>query len=409
MPKKPATTKPKARSKPRARVSSPAVVTSKTQSVELKRALARHAKRQTHTELVDHAVPESLLFQGVLSIHSSLAKPSVATGSHTLSPFILSLKTSLPTPAELLEDSQRRPLGVNLLADHAVSPSPHALDLSNDLLLSPADVLEQVKRGALPELPRLNIHIPAPVHAALRYDSPIPSAFSSDAFIPQTLPEDIFAYFDFPEEEPVAPTDDIGALAGSEVFDQFDLEVEDEEVRDEQPTQPWWQRIPLPTFQLPAFHSGWQRAVVSFIGLSFLFVLPLQAMNVVQDLRSTKADLERSGLEAVSLLSSGAQAALARDVLSAGSDFRSASAQFQQARHTIDDLGAGTNFLLSVLPVTGSSFTSGTALVEAGKELAIAGARMSDGYAAMEQELSPTPISRLNILEAYLSSIVPHL
>ena len=34
---------------------------------------------------------------------------------------------------------------------------------------------------------------------------------------------------------------------------------------------------------------------------------------------------------------------------------------------------------------------------------------MSDGYAAMEQELSPTPISRLNILEAYLSSIVPHL
>ncbi|MCR4314317.1 MAG: DUF4012 domain-containing protein [Candidatus Uhrbacteria bacterium] len=405
MRKKPITTKPtKARSKTRARVCSPAVVTSKTQDVELKRALLRRAKRQTHTQLVDHAVPESLLFQGVISTHATLAKPSVATGSHTLSPFILSLKASLPTPAELLQEAQYRPLGVNLLTENPNVYVQKTPDLSRDLVLSPSDVIEQVKRGLLPELPRLHVHVPRPVHAALRYDSPIPSAFSSDAFIPHTLPKDIFTYFDFPEEEPAIAS----AMTGEEVLDQFDLDMAGEETANEPPTQPWWQRISIPTF--PPFHlPTFTRALASFIGLSFLFVLPLHAMNVVQDLRDTKGELERSGLEAVSLLSLGAQAALARDVLSAGSNFKSASAQFQETKHTIDDLGAGTNFLLSVLPVTGSSFTSGTALVEAGKELAIAGARMSDGYAAMEQELSPTPISRLNILEAYLSSIVPHL
>lgn len=411
MPKKSATTKPtKARSKTRARVCSPAVVTSKTQSTELKRALTRRARRQTHTELVDHAVPKSLLFQGVLSTHATLAKPSVATGSHTLSPFILSLKTSLPSPAELLEETQRRTLRVNLLAQDTNAYAQKTPDLSRDLVLSPSDVLEQVKRGALPELPKLHIHISRPVHAALRYDSTVYSAFSSDAFIPHTLPKNIFAYFDFPEEEPaVAPTDDIGAMAGKDVLDQFDLEIEDEEMTNEQPTQPWWQRIPISKFRLPTFHTGWHRAIASFVGLSFLFVLPLHAMNVVQDLRNTKVELERSGLEAVSLLSLGAQAALARDVGAAGSQFKAAGLQFQTAKNTIDDLGAGTNFLLSVLPVTQSSFSSGAALVEAGKELAIAGARMSDGYSAMEQELSPTPISRLNILEAYLSSTTPHL
>lgn len=400
MRKKPATTKPtKHRSKARARVSAPAVVTSKTHSAELKRALSRRTKRQTHTELVDHAVPESVLFQGVIPTHNILTKPSIATGSHTLSPFILCLKTSLPSPAELLEEAQRRSLGVNLLAGHPVHQPQRALDLTGDLILSPRDVLEQIQRGTRADLPKLHVPISRPHHSALRYEVPAHGAFSSDAFIPHQLPEDIFAYFDFPEEE-------LEESGTSVQLNQFDLEIDEEETQNE-PRQSWWQRIPTPVFHLPA--TGWQRAVASFIGLSFLFVLPLHAMNVVQDLRDTKAELERSGLEAVSLLSSGAQAALARDVDSAGSDFKAAGLQFQTAKNTIDDLGAGTNFLLTVLPVTQSSYTSGAALMEAGKELAIAGSRISDGYAAMEQKLSPTPISRLNILEAYLSSTIPHL
>lgn len=426
MPKKSATTKPtKIRSKPRARVSFPAVVTSKTQSAELKRALTRRLRRQIHTELVDHAVPQSLLFQGVIPTHNNLAKPSVATGSHTLSPFILSLKTTIPSPFEVLEEARRGSLGVNLLTRNPDANIQQAPDLSRDLILSPSDVLAQVKRSLLSELPKLHIRVSRPIHVALRYDSPIPSTFSSDAFIPHTLPEDIFAYFDFPEEE-VAPGFSLGESEETEesdtlvLLDSFDLSAQDEEATNEPPTQPWWQRIPVPTFQLrhpievgaPTGASGLPtltRAIASFVGLSFLFVLPLHAMNIVQDLRDTNAELERSGLEAVSLLSLGAQAALERDVGDAGSQFKAAGLQFQNAKNTIDDLGVGTNFLLSILPVSQSSHTSGTALVEAGKELAIAGARMSDGYVAMEQELSATPISRLNILEAYLSSTTPHL
>ncbi|MBI4435058.1 DUF4012 domain-containing protein, partial [Candidatus Uhrbacteria bacterium] len=210
------------------------------------------------------------------------------------------------------------------------------------------------------------------------------------------LPEDIFAYFDFPEEEEEVDT--------SVALEEFGIELE-EAVEETSPVPDRTWRFP--TWNIPALNVGWQRAIASFVALSFLFVLPLHAMNVVQDLRTTKTDLERTGQEAVSLLSAGAQAALARDASAAGTDFRSASDQFQNAKQTIDQIGSGTEFLLSVLPQ--ASFTSGTALVEAGHELAIAGGRLSDGYAAMEAELSPTPVSRLNILEAYLSSATPHL
>ena len=247
-------------------------------------------------------------------------------------------------------------------------------------------------------LPPLRLTLPKTHHEALRYDTPSLPRFSSDAFIPQTLPEDIFAYFDFPDEEEVTVDTSVS-------LDAFDIELED----DPEPLAPKQKLWTRPSWKLPTLDFGWQRAIVSFVALSFVFVLPLHAMNVVQDLRSTKADLETTGEEAVSLLSLGAQAALARDATSASQDFRSASDRFQSAKQSIADLGAGTDLLLSVLPAIQSSYSSGEALVEAGHELAIAGSRISEGYVAMENEISPTPVSRLNLLEVYLLSTVPHL
>ena len=397
------------------------MVTSQTSSTELKRALLRRTKRQTHTELIDHAVPEAVLFQGILGNYASSNKPSVLHGSHERSPFVLQLKPVLPSPNTLLEEAHLPNLRVNLLwRQHAPEVMRSApVPLAGDLTLDDHNIESQLTDGIfaargwsvfsrpltdpLLALPPLHIPLSKTHHEALRYDTPTLPRFSSDAFIPQTLPEDIFAYFDFPDEEEVREVAQMTEMA------QVPLDLDDlEETVNPSPRTTWsW----LPPFQLPAFPAShsWQRAIASFVALSFLFVLPLHAMNVVQDLRVTKTELTRTGEEAVSLLSQGAQAALTRDVATAGTDFKAAGAHFQNAKHTIDQIGAGTELLLSVLPVTQSSYSSGAALVEAGHELAIAGGRISEGYLAMETEISPTPVSRLNILEAYLVSTVPHL
>jgi hypothetical protein len=387
------------------------IVTSKAQSAQLARALSRRQARQTQTELIDHAVPQIHLFDGLMGSWASQDRPLVERGDHELSPFILSLKTTLPSPQELLEETSPS-LAINFLRGHqtrvAPSPTPNLVD---DLALTARDIESQLTDGLLTahgwsalslplsshiEIPRLIINTKRPHHEALRYRTHTFVPFSSDAFIPKELPEDIFTYFDFPDDE---------------VHEKVDIVSLDEleEVQEQPNAQRRRIRMRLPSWRLHTLDIGWQRAIASFVGLSFLFVLPLHAMNVVQDLRFAKVELERSGMEAVSLLTSGAQAAIARDVVSAGSDFKAAGEQFQSAKDTITRLGAWTELLLSVMPVAQRSYSSGAALVEVGQELSIAGSRLSDGYAAMEREHTPTPISRLNILEAYLTSTIPHL
>ncbi len=379
---------------------------------------------------MDHAVPTAVLFHGVASVSSTTTKPSIAKGSHELSPFILSLKTSLLSPIEFLDEAAVPNLRVNLLWRQGTQDARAIPSLADDLTLGNIDaqltdnllasrgwsIFSRPLTSPLWALPPLRISFPRTHHEALRYDTPTLPRFSSDAFIPQELPEDIFAYFDFPEEEEVEKWEKVAQVEKVEEVEKVPLDVDDLELEEMDSSLPHrsWSRFPTFFFRLPSTvyrlptSTPWQRAIASFVALSFVFVLPLHAMNVVQDLRTTKTNLERTGQEAVSLLSAGAQAALARDAAEAGTNFRSASDRFQTAKQTIDQIGSGTELLLFVLP-TQASYTSGTALVEAGREIAIAGGRLSDGYAAMEAELSPTPVSHLNILEAYLSSALPHL
>ena len=334
--------------------------------------------------------------------------------SHTTSPFVLSLK---PTQHETHEEETAQRVHVNLMVTPVITP-----DLSHDLTLSSSDLTDQLSEEELAaycthrfsrSMPRVQtqslkntwLSEQKPQQHALAFTSGMTSSLK--AFLPVQTPEDIFSLFDFPEEE---PSDEAGHGSAGEA-DLVDLEEIQTEITNEPALKTRTWKFTLPTFRLPSirFESSWQRAVASFVAVSFLFVLPLQAMNVVQDLRSTKSTLEQNGVEAVSLLSDAAHAALARDSQSAQTQFSLSSDRFSQATKSLNELGAGTRFLLTVLPLTQSSYKTGEALIEAGQELAIAGTRLSEGYAAIEQELNPTPISRLNLLEAYLTSAVPHL
>ncbi len=317
-----------------------------------------------------------------------------------LSPFVLSLKKECLSPQEFIEEASLEPLNINLLTNPCATESKQTaiVQTQEDLQIHPKEMSYQLIQDArtrptslaaisLPTLEPVVSHAIYP--GALRCDTYLFRPVSSEAFVTKKTPEDIFAYFDFPEEE-------------ESVAEIETLPLEAFELPQKNPLKTKKRTLPFPAFE-------WQRAIVSFVGLSFLFVLPLHAMNVVQDLRGAKSQLEQTGEEAVSFLSEGAQAALAKNASAANIHFGRANERFQNAKNTIDQLGEGTNLLLSILPMTQSSFQTGEALVEVGKELSIAGERLSAGYTAMETELQPTPVSRLNILEAYLNAAIPHL
>ncbi|MBI4437512.1 DUF4012 domain-containing protein [Candidatus Uhrbacteria bacterium] len=340
-----------------------------------------------------------------LPTHPKIERPL----THATSPFILSLK---PTACEAHLEEARR-VHVNLLMRSApcLDKTP---DLSGDLALTHAELADQFAEeilhahGSRPfTLPLPRLHPEAVSFSWLCGTSPQSCALTSaaratlswESFLPTAPPEDIFSFFDFPEED------------GAPEADLVDLdEIETSGSPSATQTKRTWRRafasLRMPTIR---FEPSWQKAVASFVAFSFVFVLPLHAMNVVQDLRATKTELEQTGTEAATLLSDAARLAMARDGENAQAQFILSSDRFAAARETLADLGAGTRLLLAVLPFTQSSYKTGEALVRSGEELAIAGARLSEGYTAIEQEISPTPISRLNLLHAYAGSVLPHL
>lgn len=368
---------------------------------------------------MDHSVPETQLFTGMLGTYHQADQPRIAqTRGKETSPFVLALKP-LAQPEEMLE---HRAVHVNLMYGRSTlePETVPQIDTSADLALSPEEIQEQLAEEAvvhhgwsphsLPTATVAKIHTPI-VHKitqptqqrdALRQTTTA-TKFSAEAFNPSSLPEDIFAYFDFPETEEAPEEKEVLTL--DELEDTPTPEPTTAPRRLKLPALP---KINNPLHQ-PIFAHSWQRAIASFVALSFIVVFPLHAMNVAQELRETKHAAEASGTQAVSLLSEGAQAALALDTAHAGNSFTQATTQFQSARASIQNLGLTTELLLATLPVSGGAYKSAQALIDAGESLAIAGERITAGYVAMEQELQPTPISRLNLLEAHLQSALPHL
>jgi hypothetical protein len=410
------------------------LITAKAGDAQLKRALSRAKTRKKHTELMDHSVPETLLFQGVISTSNHRQSPEVEyRKEHETSPFILSLRSELVAPKALIEEAQFEPIRLNLLQGHNHSMVPlvkktsleNAFEVGN-LSLSHEDIAEQLAEEVLAThgWSRLSLPINSsePTLSIKRVEQPIAEGafaehsfmpiISSETFAPSQVPEDIFAYFDFPEEEAIYQLNELEEdleellLIDEEVEEIF--EDHEEELASSGFT---WPSIKLPSLQMPAFMlgNGSFRAVASFLVLSFIFVLPLHAMNVMQELRQTQSDLESAGTQGAELLTIAAQSAAQRDGAGASDAFASAGQSFDEAKETVGELGAITSLILSSLPATKESFQTGTSLITAGEELAIAGERIADGYRAIEMELSPTPISRLDLLNAYLTSALPHL
>ncbi len=358
----------------------------------------------------DRSVPVSLRFEG-LNLPVSPATDVRVGYAGSLSPFILDLGKA----PSILEDSTPIPAPDFLRAFQTVSA---ARPLPNFLALDPEDLGEQLAEEAALYAPRRAFApvfrrrapktsptlLPAfPAAVPLNVASLVPERpVAAPAFQP------IAINLDLPEAE--EDEEDESPIARFE-FNRMVVETEEEETAVAAfatPSVPFWDRI-LP--RLPSFQFAWAgampRAIGAFILLSFVSVLPLQAMTVVGDLQTSKADAEAASYAALGDLKAGAGAVAAQNAGGARTSFDRAAERFGAARRAVDDLGGTVTFLVSALPA-GASARAGMELVGAGESISRAGARLADGILAAGKS-SSAATDRLRLIEDYARSALPFL
>ncbi len=325
---------------------------------------------------------------------------TVRNGDHRLSPFVVNLQQTLPTPQEILEEGAC--IHLNLLDRSLTRTVPAFVSPKNALTLDQTDIRSQLDEDFESQKPERwvlgkklnglkNEHEVFWSHASIHL--PSQKTISLESFLPKQIPEDIFSFVDLPETEEGEESElvELSELTQQIVEEQLIIDLPRPRLK------PW---APVPSFLRP---------VGAFVLISFIFVLPLHAMNLVTNLRQTKSEVETVSKEAFSYLQTGANAAMEKEADGAGNAFLRAGERFSHAQKTISELGLGASIVLSTIPTTQKNLSAAEDLLSAGEHLTIAGSRVAEALDALTREVNPTPVSRLRILQSYLRSIVPHL
>jgi len=372
-------------------------------------------------KLFDEAVPMNLLnFSGL-----QLNKPIVKLGEqNNLSPFIISFAAKKPEAIEELSLAQLNFVvpeyelkSVELTAEESLSHQELAAQL-----LENEYTPRRIRRSPFvfePLLPSL-----ATIHEALRSfrnkkvilePSLTPFALNNLQLIKTTetlnslnfdLPE--MEEGDNEESEIITWEEVVRSVAEKPVIKESTAISFTELKKNFNRPFLWLKKIPVPekigSWQMSA---GWHRALAAFVLVSFVFVLPLHAMETIRDLQGAKNNLSTIGAEAVTKLTE-AVSLITVNSASAATSFEAAKKDFSAARSTVDDLNSTASLLLSILPSTRSTYLSGTHLISAGEGLSAAGEKISQGLSAMQADgLDMT--GRLAILTETFKTVLPTL
>ena len=394
-------------------------LTAKLNKDRLKEALRRRAAARAITHLFDHSVPTEMRFHGISFANRIPGKPTVrVVEALSLSPYIIHLNAHLPTPREWLEE-ERLPAPNLLIPERFFLSLTDAEEMNpmEDLQLSPLDTIGQIREDF--EIRFLNREAFGREETHAEHPEAVRAQFVAKAFEPPALPENFTSYFELPEEE-----DGEGAEADKDTGEEDTVLTFSEMAITETPTTVGSKSsssflrssiLRFSNFKIPEIPAiswlplGWHRAIAVFVLASFVFVLPLHAMNFMSGLKETKSDLETASTSALAQLRAGADAVLVRDVSAASDSFGGAGDAFSKAQQSVKDLGSVTSLLLSAVPATGGTYRASTKLLKAGSSLSTAGERIAQGVLAAQNEMNPTPVSRLRLLTAYVSAALPDL
>lgn len=374
-----------------------------------KPAVLRYRATKTN-KIFDEGVPMSHLnFSGL-----NLNKPIIKMAEQTnLSPFIISFATEkLPAFDELplaqlnfaVPEYELRP--AEQMADEFLSHE----DLAAQFLEDERTPLRLKQAAPLftPLWPSLNSIREALINFRNREEIFEPIAEQVDLSTIQPLFEEnvLNVPFDLPEMEE-NEKEESEILTWDDVVNST-FEKEENIVEKPVSWHEWWSTVKIPVhFGSLEMSAGWHRALVAFVLLSFVFVLPLHAMETIRDLRGAQNNLTSTGAAAVSKLNE-AVSLITTNSASAETSFEAAKKDFTAARSTIDNLSSTASLLLSVLPSTRSTYNSGVNLVSAGEEISAAGEKISQGLSAMQADGLDTT-GKLAILTTTFETVLPLL
>ncbi len=165
------------------------------------------------------------------------------------------------------------------------------------------------------------------------------------------------------------------------------------------------------TYRLPLtpFHRSFARTIAAFVGLSFVLVLPIHAMQGYSDARQSETSAIARGASALQNFTRATAAAAGQDFTLATTDFDSASNHFAAAEATITSLSGTVGTLLAILPGTSDTYTTSLALTQAGERLAKAGGLMTSAMNEVRNTVTDSPVVKLDILTTYLERAEPLL
>ncbi len=150
------------------------------------------------------------------------------------------------------------------------------------------------------------------------------------------------------------------------------------------------------------------RAFAAFLALSFVVVIPLQAMQTISSSVKNASSARDVGLAALDDVSRATVNLGARDFGSAEAKFSSAAEKFAQAQQTLDDLHTGVVALVNVIPQTNRTYDSVKNLIIAGRELSETASIMSQAGDGIASQRSIDLVTKLSLLSAYVTNALPH-
>ncbi len=386
-------------------------INDKFRSDRLEKALLSRLSKQRAEPI--SVAPAVSVRKSVVPTHvPDAGKPRIRTGMDvSLSRFVIRLETPKPTEIETVLPSIAAP---NLLTETHTQKTDASTSVSisqpKDLLIQAEDIALQLTEDRTP------ISFPAPKRSRLRKEKTLfasaPSApqaiplapFSPRILFPEPLLENVSSDHSLLLDLPEAEEEHESELITLEDLDRAVLHSDEPESA----SLPAGKQAPLWRFNASwMFPSGWQRSLAAFVALSFAFVLPIHAMNVIGELRTTQASLTNASGSAIHAMKAGAVAAVGRDAEGAASAFGQAGRSFQNAQDSLARLDATSKLLLTVLPQTSKTYRQGQTLIQVGDHLADAGRLLAEGADAAVGGFETTPTARLATFLAYAKKAEP--
>lgn len=320
--------------------------------------------------------------------------------------------------------SEQKPKRPQIHLGEEAPVSPYVIDLSRPArAIAPRTSLDHARAileqsGDLRRMEALPLPVVQAMDDLLLHQEDLQGQLSEQDFTPSWAPEvaepmldrsagDIFAEFRASSLQDAFTAMDLPVLEHDDAFAD-EAEVVELSVSSFEPftvAQP----VEEPARTVRQAHHGWQKAIAAFVGLSFLFVLPIHAMQQIEQAKSNGAKIQAAGLSALNSFSKGASALQQNDFSLAANDFASANQNFTTAQAKLNQLSGTVSAILSTLPQTQGAYASGSALVSAGQSLTKSAQLFASALDDMKNTTTDSPVVKLDILSAYLEKMEPLL